>query len=846
MRPAFKIAGVYALFGALWILLSDRAIELLVADASDLTQLQTIKGWSFVVLTALLLFFLVRRQVSRMTESEAVRAAAERDRDRMLTEAIESRRQALESRDRLARVFEGLQDGFVALDAAGCVVFINEAAARVFGHGGTGALAGRRMEQLAQSWGDGALLQALEEAARERRAVRAEALDARLGAWFEVRVFPSPEGASIFLRDVSPQRQAKEALHESERRFRALFEATPHVAVWGCDRARRTIFWNRASEQLFGHSSAEALGRPVEELILPPQGREEVVQGIEAWLAGGEAPRPAARALARKDGSEIWGFVSVVLVGRLDAAPEFYWIGIDLTEQRRAESLLRLQGAALAAAANAIVITDRTGCIEWINPAYTKLTGYSWSEAVGKAPGALVGSGTHDGAVFREMWASILAGHVWQGELTNRRKDGTRYIDELTVTPVRDETGGITHFVGIQQDVSKRKELEAQALRSQRLESVGRLAGGIAHDLNNILAPILIAPALLRAHTPKEAAGLIDTIEESARRGAAIIRQLLTFSRGGGGERVPVDLRHVVREMVSIIRETFPKNITTATEAPPDLWMVAGDATQLHQVLMNLCVNARDSMPGGGRLALALENVELDPAAVASSAEVAPGPFVALTVTDTGSGIPAEHLDRIFDPFFTTKELGRGTGLGLSTALGIVRSHRGMLQVRSRMGEGTQFRVYLPAIATPAERVAAEPEPAGVRGGGELVLVVDDEESVRRVTRRMLEAHGFSVVEAADGVDAVSMFARRQSEIRAVVTDLVMPFMDGAALTQALRRLDPKVKIIAVSGSLGDAAALDRAGMKPEAFVGKPFSADALLRALDDVLRSAPGRPEGG
>ena len=518
-------------------------------------------------------------------------------------------------------------------------------------------------------------------------------------------------------------------------------------------------------------------------------------------------------------------------------------LAVDVTERRRAEELLRLGNAALAAAANAIALTDRAGRIVWINPAFTALTGYGSEESLGRTLGQLLNSGKHDRDFFRELWDTILAGQPWRGEMSNRRKDGTLYTEEQTITPVRNQRGEIANFVAIKQDVTGRKALEAQVLRSQRLESVGRLAGGIAHDLNNILVPVLMAPTVLRdAITDPSVLPVLDAVETSAKRGASIIRQLLTFSRGGAaeGEKVLVQLRHIVRDMVMIMRETFPKNIVVHSELAADPWLIEADATQLHQVLMNLCVNARDALPAGGTITLGLENTVLSEDFIAGTPGAAAGPHVLLTVADTGTGIAPEHLDKVFDPFFTTKEVGKGTGLGLSTVLGIVRGHHGFVQISSQLGRGTQFRVFLPASPSGAEAAAPAPDAPLARGRGELILLVDDEENVRKVTRRILERNGYRVVAADDGAEGFAWFQQHRREVAIVITDLLMPVMDGPTLIHALREIEPAVRIVAISGHEGDALQRLNPARDVSAFLSKPFAAATLLQTLHDVL----GRPK--
>jgi signal transduction histidine kinase/CheY-like chemotaxis protein len=417
-----------------------------------------------------------------------------------------------------------------------------------------------------------------------------------------------------------------------------------------------------------------------------------------------------------------------------------------------------------------------------------------------------------------------------------RRDGGVVWInDELHL--LRDAAGQPCEVVGAWTDITKRKELETHLLRTQRLESVGRLASGIAHDLNNILAPMLMAPPLLReAIQDPELRNMLDMVETNAQRGSDIIKQLLTFGRGLEGERVPVQLRALVTDMSGIIRETFHKNITTRCETPPETWLVNGDATQLHQVLMNLCVNARDAMPEGGTLTLKLENHELDESFARMTPGARPGRYVCLSVTDTGQGIAPEHLDKIYDPFFTTKELGKGTGLGLSTVLGIVQSHGGFIQVHSQPGRGTQFKAYLPASETAEAHPASQANQHLPQGGGELVLVVDDEKSVRQVTRQLLERNGYRVIEAAEGADGITQYVAHQQEVQVVVTDLAMPVMDGPAFIRVLQRSNPQVRVIAVSGDQVKSSLPADLGVPGEAHLSKPFSGAMLLQALQRVL----------
>ncbi len=415
------------------------------------------------------------------------------------------------------------------------------------------------------------------------------------------------------------------------------------------------------------------------------------------------------------------------------------------------------------------------------------------------------------------------------------RADGEEFPVEASISQV--EAGGQKLYTVIMRDITERKKVEAQLLRAQRMESIGTLAGGIAHDLNNVLSPILMAVEVLRMkHTDEESQTWLRILNESAQRGAAMVKQVLSFARGTGGERTLLNPKHLLAEFVSIMRETFPKSIEIKFNLPSGLWPVSADVTGLNQVLMNLAVNARDAMPAGGVLTLRAENATVDENYARMRVEAAAGNYVKVTVEDTGVGMTHEVLGRIFDPFFTTKGVGKGTGLGLSTALAILKTHGGFMDVHSEIGRGSSFTAYLPA-ADIGEQVREEKSKAELpTGKGQLVLVVDDEEAIRQITKGTLEAFGYRVLSAGDGTEAVALYAPMKDEIACVITDMMMPFMDGLATIRALKRLNPAVKIISASGLAEDAKEKEAAGLGVEKFLPKPYTAEALLRALAAIL----------
>ncbi len=513
-----------------------------------------------------------------------------------------------------------------------------------------------------------------------------------------------------------------------------------------------------------------------------------------------------------------------------------------LAEEAQHESEERFR-ATFEQAAVGIAHAAPDGCLLRVNDKLCAITGRSREELVGSSLATTLLP--EDRAAAEAAIRSLLAAGRGDSTLECRcqlPRGGVVWVGLVTAL-LRDAADAPRYFISVVTDISERKRLEQQFLRAQRLESIGTLAGGIAHDLNNLLAPIVMGVELVRSQgLPPSLTGVVDNMERSARRGANLVRQVLSFARGVDGARVPLPLRHVIDEVGGIVESTFPKNIVWSAEVPRELWPVRGDATQLHQVLLNLCVNARDAMPEGGRLRLSARNVVLDSGEADPRRGEHPGPYVLLEVADEGCGMTPEVLDRIYEPFFTTKPPGLGTGLGLSTALGIVRAHGGRLDVQTELGRGCVFRLHLPAEPDGSARGSTVPQRARlVPGRGELVLVVDDESAIRDITRLTLESFGYRVLIAKDGAEAVALFAARRTDIAIVITDLLMPTMAGPELIAELRRLEPTLRVIGVSGQ-SSAGELPSASPESTAFLQKPFSAEALLALLRKLLDARPPR----
>ncbi|MBD2346637.1 hybrid sensor histidine kinase/response regulator [Anabaena subtropica] len=501
-------------------------------------------------------------------------------------------------------------------------------------------------------------------------------------------------------------------------------------------------------------------------------------------------------------------------------------------ERKQTEKKIREQAALLDIANDAIFVQDLDGQILFWNESAERLYGWKKAEAIGKKTQKLWEE--KNLPLLQKALTTLQQHGSWKGELYQTTKSGKEIILESRWTLVPEFGNNTQCILIVNTEITQKKHLEAQFLRAQRLESIGTLASGIAHDLNNVLAPILMTAQLLESQIKDERSRrLLPILITNAKRGANLVKQVLSFTRGLEGERTILQLKHLIREIQEVIKETFPKSIEIVAQISQNLWTVSGDATQLHQVLMNLCVNARDAMPKGGILNISAENLLIDENYTKMNLDAKVGSYVVVKVTDTGIGIRSDILDRIFEPFFTTKELSKGTGLGLSTVLGIIKSHGGFINVYTEEGKGSQFKVYLPAQDTKESLEEAELELAP--GNGELILVVDDEVAIRDITKTSLETHNYQAITASDGIEAIAIYAEHRDKISLVLTDMVMPCMDGLTTIRTLQKINPNVKIIATSGLAAHDKVNAAYNMGIQAFLPKPYTANQLLKTISTV-----------
>jgi PAS domain S-box-containing protein len=632
---------------------------------------------------------------------------------------------------------------------------------------------------------------------------------------------------------------AEENLKQSEHKFRAIFDSTFQfmglLTIEGI-----VVEANQAALVAVAAKLADVIGQPFWET---PWWTHDLEQQERVRQA---VARAASGELVRFESRHIWadgsvGFIDFSLKPVFDRGGKVVMLipeGRDISDRLQAEEKIREQAALLDITTDAIFVRDLKHRILFWNKGAERLYGWETAVALGKNAIELLYRPGETLPPFATIEKTLFQLGQWQGELQNITSSGKTVIVESRWTLVRDEVGNPKSILSVSTDITEKKQLEAQFLRVQRLESLGTLASGIAHDFNNILTPILAAVQLLPlkiSGLDTQSHGLLTLIEDSTKRGAALVKQILAFARGAEGKRVPLQVRHVLSEVMQVVRQTFPKNISLCSDIPSaNLWTVAADANQLHQVLLNLCVNARDAMPNGGTLSLALENQVIDSAYARMNLESRIGSYVIMKVTDTGTGIRPELRERIFDPFFTTKEPGKGTGLGLSTVLGIVKNHGGFVNVYSEVGNGTEFRVYLPAIA---DAVNPQVEELAILSGQqELILIVDDEPLIQQVIQTTLEAYNYRTLLASDGFEAIAQYVQRPDKISVVLMDMMMPSMDGLTAIRTLQELNPQAKVIATSGLAANSQLAQDIGTVVKAFLPKPYTAKELLDTLQQVL----------
>ncbi|MGA2852864.1 MAG: PAS domain S-box protein [Verrucomicrobiota bacterium] len=677
--------------------------------------------------------------------------------------------------------------------------------------------------------------------AMEKRYVRPDGKIVWVAFTFQRRKLPDGNfEVLITVVDITERKRAEEVLRQSQEEFKDLFENAP-VGFHEINAGGRLVRINNTELKMLGYSAEELLGQ----LVWKISADEETSRRATLAKLDGEPPPPGGfeRMFRRKDGSAFPVLINDRVLKREDGAITGIRSTVqDITGRKRAEQQLTDEFNF-----NQRIISGASvGIIAYKSSGQCVLANEAAAQAINATVPRLLAQN------FRQIVSWRVSGMIQMAEEVLATKESRQGEAHFVSTFGREVwllchfshfvQNGESHLLLIFNDLTEKKKLETQFLRAQRMESVGTLAGGIAHDLNNVLAPLLFAVQILKGKiSDDEGQRMLKILEANVQRGANLVKQVLAFGRGIQGERIMVQPKHIANEIKQIVQETFPKSVEFEFQCSPDLWLLTGDPTQIEQVLLNLCVNARDAMPRGGKLSLQVENKMLDETRVGANSEAKPGPYVVISVTDTGAGMTKEIQDRIFEPFFTTKELGKGTGLGLSTSLAIVKSHEGFITCYSEQGKGSTFKVHLPA----SPGTAAAGQTAGGKSGlpcghNELILVVDDEEPIRNIAQKLLERYGYRVLLAVNGAEAVKLYAARHDEIAVVLTDMAMPVMGGSAAIAALQSINPKVRII---GSSGFEMKDDPAGgdnTRPRHFIPKPYSAETVLNMLHEILHEDP------
>jgi PAS domain S-box-containing protein len=635
-----------------------------------------------------------------------------------------------------------------------------------------------------------------------------------------------PEG-----RDITDRKRIETALQASEARYLALLVSAP-VGIFQADVAGNCIFVNQQCLELMGVPLAEALGQGWAN-TLHPDDREWVFAQWHRAMQTQQEFRAEYRFMTPQGQVNWVSSNAIAIYDETGAISSYLGTSVNITDRKAAAQKIQEQAALLNVTTDAIIVRDLNSQIQFWNNGAESIYGWTAAEAIGQKTTQLLYTEIYPVAMIAAR--TVRKQGAWQGELSKQTKAGTEVIVESRWTLIRDEAGNPTSILSVDTDITAKKSLEQQFLRAQRLESLGSLASGIAHDLNNVLTPIVGAAQLLPLTLPNldaRSQRLLNMLVESSKRGSGLVKQILTFARGMDGQRTLLQVRHILAEIISVARQTFPKSIEIHLNLDSeDLWLVSVDATQIHQVLMNLFVNARDAMPNGGTIVASAENMIIDADYAKLHLQPPVGSYILITIADTGIGMNSDMLAHIFDPFFTTKETG--TGLGLSTVQGIVKAHGGSIEVESEVGQGTCFKIFLPAIDSREIESLATAEDLH-DGKGQLVLVVDDEVAIREITKESLETYNYRVISASDGIEAIDIYAQNHHSIAIVLVDMMMPNLDTPSIILALQQINPEVRVVVMSGSyLNLEAIVDK--QKVSAFLTKPFTTAEMLQTLATI-----------
>ena len=753
-----------------------------------------------------------------------------------ITEQQESQERLEKEEEILREIFEAEPECVKITDAAGTILQMNQAGLYMVGAADISGVLGKSIYDLIKPAYHPAFQKLTNEVLSGKKGLLEFELVGLNGIerWMETHAvfFRGTElGEPAMLsvtRDITERKKAAAEIERTKSYLESILENSLDL-IFTVRKDGSLGYINPQLERMFGYRKDEVVGKNFLDFI--PDYKKEFMLGKWKEISEGIAGTYETEVL-KADGSIAYCLVSHSSVRGYE---EFLVILKDITERKKAEDKIKEQAALLDVDPAAISVIDEEGRVLFWNRSAERMYGWQREEIVGtkiteRLPESLE-------TTYGEARRTALEKGRWQGEWTHRQGEKTELIVESDWTLVKETEGKPKFIYVVDSDITERKRLEGQVLRAQRMESLGMIAGGIAHELNNVLGPIFLSLGMLqREVTDERIKKLLQMIEMSSKRGSEIVKQILGFVRGVEEKRVVVSPAMLVKEIEHLVMQTFPKTIQVRTRLSKDLWPVIGNATQLHQVLLNLCINARDAMPRGGVLTLDGENQILDEHYARLHPSVNAGAYIMLTITDTGMGIPPEVVGRIFEPFFTTKGKEKGTGLGLSVVAGIVQNHGGLVNVYSEAGKGASFRIYLPALHSSETEQAVEEKKNLPFGHGETILIVEDEPLVLEIAKETLESYGYRVLGASDGTEAMGLYAENKERVALVLCDMAMPFMDGPSTIRGLQKLNANVKVIVTSGFADAGKVLTEFGDTVKAFLPKPFPADKLVQSIHDTL----------
>ena len=637
-------------------------------------------------------------------------------------------------------------------------------------------------------------------------------------------------------RDITQRKKNERKIKESEQRFRNILNQMEHVPVQGYDENRQIIYWNNASTHLYGYSEEEALGRKLEDLIIPEHMRDAVIQSTQLWVNDNQKIPADKLILCDKDGNDVPVYSSHLMHTTETGEKELFCVDIGLRLIRQAEEQIQQLAAAVEQSGETIVITDTDGTIEYVNPMFTAITGYNREEAIGQNP-RILNSGKTDPAVFRDLWQTVTQKKTWKGRFINKKKSGELFTENVTISPILNSAGTTTNYVAVKRDITEQLLTEEKYQQAQKMEAVGQLAGGVAHDFNNMLAIILgqVEIALMKIPPGDPLEKRLQEIKSAANRSSTLTQQLLGFARKQSRQPQVLNLSDTVATMLAILKRLIGENLELRWLAEAENPLVDIDPGHFNQILTNLIINARDSIYGTGVITVKAKETILTNKFCSEHPGSTPGYYIQLSISDTGCGMGDDVLQKIFDPFFTTKGIGKGTGLGLSMVFGLVKQNNGYIDVISKPEEGSTFNLYFPQVQLEKKQILQFND-KGLVHGNETILVVEDERSLLDITITMLTTAGYSVLSAQGPFAGIQLAEKHKGPIHLLLTDIVMPKMNGVELGENLLKIKPEIKVLYMSGYPKEHFSQLKLHNMSVQLLKKPFSTYQLTKMVREAL----------